>query len=281
MEHSANREPLVLGLDLGATKLAGCLLTSTTATIVETVQVPTDRSDEGLAALEQCRRMARELTDRHGLDPSQIPLGIGVCELVDRRGHVTSAATIDWREVDVGGSFQPHPRVVIESDVRAAAIAEARFGAGRAYSTWVYLTVGTGIAFTLVLDGTPYPGARGNALILGAPPIEHVASGLALARLAGTNAAEDAFATDHGREFVRRGARALGTAMAWLVNALDPQAIVVGGGLGLRDEYREAAIEQMRQQIEIPAARSLPVHAAELGSMAGAIGAAWRAASAS
>ena len=164
--------------------------------------------------------------------------------------------------------------MVVESDVRAAAVAEARFGAARGLHSCVYLSVGTGIAFTLLIEGVPYQGARGNALMLGAPMVEHVASGAALARLGSVATAEETFTSASGREVVRRGAEQLGAAMAWLVNALDPEAIVVGGGLGLRDDYRHAAARTMRELIEVPATADLEVRPALLGVDAGAIGAA-------
>jgi glucokinase len=66
----------------------------------------------------------------------------------------------------------------------------------------------------------------------------------------------------------------LGLEIARLVNALDPEAIVIGGGLGLATGFREGIIESMRPQIEAAATRDLPVLAAALGTEAGVIGAA-------
>ena len=79
----------------------------------------------------------------------------------------------------------------LESDVRAAALAEARFGAGAGASPFLFVVVGTGASACLVVDGRPYAGARGEALVLGAPPVELLASGPALARAAGLERAED------------------------------------------------------------------------------------------
>ena len=66
----------------------------------------------------------------------------------------------------------------------------------------------------------------------------------------------------------------LGIALAVLANALDPALIVVGGGLGLVTDYREAAVEVMRPAIEAEATRLVPVIPAALGEQAGSIGAA-------
>ena len=50
---------------------------------------------------------------------------------------------------------------IIEADVRAAALAEALFGAGKPFRNFLYVTVGTGISCCLMLDGAPYLGAHG------------------------------------------------------------------------------------------------------------------------
>ncbi|NJN82023.1 MAG: ROK family protein [Caldilineaceae bacterium] len=120
-----------------------------------------------------------------------------MAELVDRAGNVTSAHTIDWRDLPVQSLLSELLPTVVESDVRAPALAEARYGAGREYPLFVYITVGTGISSCLVIDGEPFAGARGNALVLAtmpltttcsecgarlSPVLEEFASGPALAR---------------------------------------------------------------------------------------------------
>jgi predicted NBD/HSP70 family sugar kinase len=62
--------------------------------------------------------------------------------------------------------------------------------------------------------------------------------------------------------------------LAWLVNAVDPGTVVVGGGLGLVDRYRDLAVAAMRPMIFAGNTRDLPVVPAQLGADAGVIGAA-------
>ena len=75
-------------------------------------------------------------------------------------------------------------------------------------------------------------------------------------------------------------ARELGVGLAWLVNALDPGTVVIGGGLGLVDRYRDLAVAAMRPLIFADNTREVPVVPAELGMDAGVIGAALVAAGA-
>lgn len=255
-----------IGIDVGGSKIAACLVDATSGKVIKSVRVPTRSRRGGRAVLDECRDLADSL--RGGR--TEIPLGVGICELVSPAGAITSAVTVDWREFDLAAEFGGP--VVVESDVRAAAIAEARFGAGRATSTFIYVTVGTGVAFCLMIGGTPYIGAHGNALILGAPPVENTASGAGLARLAGTDSAEEVFELVEAEDLVRDGTRDLGRALAWLVNALDPELVVIGGGLGLRGDYREAAVAVMRAGIEAGSSGHLQVVPARCGAEAGAIG---------
>jgi glucokinase len=153
----------------------------------------------------------------------------------------------------------------------------------------------------VVQDGVPLVGARGGALVLssgslGVPcpecsswtefVLEDYASGPALARrYAATTGravegAETVIAAANNGEpaavrIVDSAADALGSSLGWLVNVLDPEAIVVGGGLGLASgRFRERLIKATRDHIWNPAARSLPFVSAALGADAGLIGAA-------
>jgi glucokinase len=252
---------LVLGIDVGGTKVTAALVDAAAGRVLAHETEPTGVSERTpQEILDACVALGERVAGPQR--PAAV--GIGLCELVDLDGRPTSAATIDWRDVDVAGAFAHVGSTLVESDVRAAALAESRLGAGRGVDApWLYVGVGTGISHTLVVDGRPYCGARGNALITGAPPVEQVASGLALER--GNAGRDDA-------------ADALGTALAFLVNALDPAIVVVGGGLGLVDAYRERAVAAMRALIEAPDTAAAPVVPAMLGAEAGAIGAALAAA---
>ena len=137
------------------------------------------------------------------------------------------------------------------------------------------MIVGTGISCCLVLGGRAYAGAHGNAICFGAPPVEDAASGLALAAAGGRERAEDVLADPALDGVVEAAAAALGAGLAWLVNALDPGMVVIGGGLGLVDRYRELAVDgdaadDLRATTRATC-RSLP---AQLGADAGVIGAA-------
>jgi glucokinase len=290
-----------VGLDVGGTKIAGGLVRFPAGEVVARRQVPTGASRDAEDVLADAVGMARDLAG--GVPPGGhfAGVGLGVPELVDLDGRLASGGTIDWRGVPLGNRFAEVGPVWVEADVRAGAAAEARFGAGRTYRLFAYVTVGTGISHTLVQDGRPYAGARGNALVLASGPtsvrcpgcgtwarlvLEAVAAGPAL--VAAHNAGrpdpvgrtEDVLAAaaqgDPGAaQVVRDAAEALGSGIGWLVNVLDPEAVVVGGGLGLAGGlYWDAFTDSVRRHVWADATRDLPIVRAELGADAGLIGAA-------
>jgi glucokinase len=265
----------IVGIDAGGTKLAAGLVDVLAGTVTRRRQTPTDPARGGAAILADCLVLARDVSagQDQGKSGSQ-PVGLGVPELVSPGGRITSAATWDWRTCDLSAAFAGIGPVHVESDVRAAAIAEARFGAGRGLSSFLYLTIGTGVSHTLVASGKPWRGARGNAIIVGAPLAELSASGAALAARAGKARAEDVLASPASRDLVEDVARTLAAELARLVNALDPEAVIIGGGLGLAEAFRLRLSELTREDIYSPATRDLAILGAGLGRDAGIIGAA-------
>jgi glucokinase len=265
---------LAVGVDVGATKIAAARVDVSSGEILVARRIATAPQRGPAAVLADCRALAAELGD------GVAAAGIAVCELVDPSGRVCSAETIDWREADLLARPTSPARAFdwIESDVRAAALAEARFGAGRDEPDFLYVSVGSGISHCLMTDGKPRLGVRGSAIGTGAPLVERWSSGLALARRTGYRSAEEALADPAAADVVEDAAQRLGLALASLVNALDPGAVIIGGGLGLHDGYRARVEAVLRAEVYDPRARDLPVLPAGLGADAPVIGAALAAA---
>jgi glucokinase len=270
---------LAVGVDVGATKIAAARVDVARGEILAARRIATAAQRGPGAVLADCHALAAELRD------GAAAVGIAVCELVDPSGRVCSAETIDWRDVDLlaappADAHAPgsHPFDWVESDVRAAALAEARFGAGRGEPDFLYVSVGSGISHCLMTAGEPRLGVRGSAIGTGAPLVERWSSGLALARRTGHASAQEALADPAAADIVGDAAQRLGLALAALVNALDPGAVIIGGGLGLHDGYRARVEAALRAEVYDPRARELPVLPAGLGPDAPVIGAALAAA---
>ena len=172
MDPSAPPGPWAIGLDVGGTKIAAGLVALDAGRVLARRVVPTAPARGGEAVLADALALAvalqAEAVARGG---TVAGVGVGVPELVDAAGRVTTDAVIAWRGLPVRERFADLAPAAVEADVRAAALAEARLGAGRSFATFAYVTVGTGISSCLVLDGRPYAGARGGALVLASAPL--------------------------------------------------------------------------------------------------------------
>ncbi len=290
-----------LGIDVGGTKIAAGIVTFPDGRVHLRRQIPTQPARGGEAVLDDVFQLATELATEAGSHNFQVnAIGLGMCELVNTDGDIVSASSLSWKSADVREGLATIAPTVIEADVRAAALAEALFGAGKSQRIFVYITVGTGISSCLVIEGRPFLGARGatgtlaSSLLphLGQPwgssataTLEQIASGPALvARFnqlhgharSGQEVLASAQAGNAGAlSVVRSAGEALGATVAWLVNVLDPQCVIIGGGLGLSEgAYWESLVASARKTIWSDTHRNLPIVRAGTGSDAGLIGAA-------
>jgi glucokinase len=248
-----------------------------------------------------------------------IRIGIGFGGPVDqKRGTVVDSHHVPgWTDFPLRDTvaLELGAPVVLENDANAAALGEARFGAGRGHHSVLYVNVGTGIGAGIVLDGRIYGGTHGMAGEIGhvtvAPDgpqcdcgkrgcLEALASGRSIGRRARERAAEypvaaaalvaraggqiDAVGSTHvfaaaaagdsfAGEVVADTARHLGLALGNASNLLDPDVIVIGGGVAaagplLFDPLRRALASHCMPGLPVPA-----VVPAALGYDAGVLGA--------
>jgi len=204
----------------------------------------------------------------------------------------------------------------VDNDASMAAYGEFRFGAGRGYRHLLLVTVGTGIGGGIVSDGRLFRGSNGFAAEIGHVIVEpggplcgcgnrgcweQVAAGRAidrmgreearehehsaLRRLAGGDPAKvtGALVTEAARNdddaakaILAEVGRRLGEGLAGLVNILDPQIVVIGGGaIVAGDLLLEPARASFLEAVEAPEYRPrVPIVAAQLANDAGAVGAA-------
>lgn len=297
-----------IGVDIGGTKCAAGIVQLKDGQVVSRQRFPTQPQQGGQAVLNRVIGCIESLlSEVSRLDLRLTSIGLGLAELVGPQNQIRSRATIDWIDLDVDHyvSSRFHVPVAIDADVRAAARAEAYWGAGQQANPFLYVTVGTGISASLVIDRHPYLGARGltgtfassrqlipgdDQLLATGPPLEFFAAGPSLADRYRMNHAEFAGQAPEvlqraeqgnavAMEVVQSAGRALGAAVAHLVNIVDPEAIVLGGGLGLvLGTYRQACEMALREFIWSDLHRNLPLLSAALGDDAGWIGAALHAA---
>jgi glucokinase len=202
--------------------------------------------------------------------------------------------------------------VIAENDANAQALGEARLGAGRGANDQIFITVSTGIGAGLIVGGSIYRGSKGFAgeaghmVVKSDGPVcgcgrrgclETVSSGTAIARaansavsdgkrtsLSATLAREGKLAAPHvfqaaqlgdtvAKEILAEAIHYLGIGLVNLVNLLNPEMIIIGGGVA---EAGEIFLNPLREMIAHnaipPSAAVVTLKKAELGVEAGVTG---------
>lgn len=285
-----------IGIDVGGTKTALALVApdGTVRSSERLYMRDAAGPDELLASIAARSRALAAETDVAGI-------GVALPEVLDLDGELQSHVSVSWTRrtiLDALGRVAP---VALEADVRAAALAEARIGAGRGHASVGYVSVGTGVSCALVLGGTPYAGAHGAAQLLGsaelpmtcphcgrsfrASALEDVAAGPPLVRRFNAEAGRSiergeellalaADGDDVARRTIDHGAELLGAYVALFVNLVDPELVVVGGGFGSAlGPAWETLVSAARDHVWATHVRDVPIVPAELGEHAGVVGA--------
>ncbi len=157
---------MFLGIEIGGTKLQlGVGAGDGKLFAIERFDVDRSRGAEGI--LRQIALAGRRLVDQHQV--SAVGFGFGGPVDVTRGAAVKSHHVRGWDEFPLAAWCQRELGVPasVENDCDAAALAEARYGAGRGENPVFYVTVGTGIGGGLVVDGGIFRGAGRGAAEIG------------------------------------------------------------------------------------------------------------------
>ena len=274
-----------IGVDIGGTKVLAVALDDT-AGIVAEQRVPTPPDPEALV------EAVSDAIDALGVPVASI--GVGVAGLVTAQGEVRVSPHLAHPErLDLVGRLGRRfaTAVRVENDATAATWGEARLGAGRGARDLVVVTLGTGIGAGIVCNGELVRGAHGFAgepghltvnfdgdahITGGRGSWELYASGTALRRSADGPLDLAALDTVEGYALLEAFARAVAIGLGNIVALLDPELIVLGGGVSVLGEPLRVAVERHLPEWVFGAHERdrLRVLLAELGEQAGAIGAA-------
>lgn len=243
------------------------------------------------ALLDLLARLKNELTD--GVNTDEIGgAGFAIAGMLDlpkqkvllapNIGYLNNQPIKDLLEK----KFHPLP-VKIEHDVHCYLIAEKEIGLAKKLQDVFYLTLGTGIGGALMLGGKISRGSHGSGgeaghmiMDLGTRlDFEEVAANKYITKILEIGAAEAYERAKNGdvkaMEIFRQLGRNLGVGLANIINIIDPQAIILSGGIAQAKEfYLSDMEEEMRRYICSPAARDIKILFSELGREAGALGAA-------
>ncbi len=165
MRSERSTQKSIIGIDVGGTKIAGCVI-DPQGRIVSTIRRPTVTSSVE-ATLDSIALVVKELMRASQLDADGVDaIGFGIPGLVDAQtGTGIASVNLGWNNVPVLASLEARLgiRCSIDNDVRVGALGEAYFGAGKGSQDLVYLNIGTGISAVILIDGKFFLGTHGLA----------------------------------------------------------------------------------------------------------------------
>lgn len=288
----------VIGFDIGGTWIRVALADESRTIATEATPWPS-----GLSPVEEINFIADfalNLVGQWRKTDSVCAAGVSLAAMVDVGGTVISWPNRPhWRALSFKTILETRlgVPVAVEDDANAAALAEWQFGAGRGYHNLMVMMAGTGVGCGLILNGSLFRGQTGWAGELGhlvmLPdgmdcPCGHrgclqtVASGRALERVAlERNLADVAALVNASEEGQAWASEELAVCGNWLglaavnvVNLLDLEAVIVGGGLSsLPASWWNALTGTFHANLLNRNHRQVQLHKAALSEMAGVIGA--------
>jgi len=251
------RSPVVLGLDFGGTKIAGAVC-DMTGFRLGSMTIDTRAADGAQTSLERGLLAARSLLDTSA---GGRPLAaVGACTIgIPSENGISLAPTIPgWGALVLDRELRrvfEGAEIRLATDVKAAAQAEAEWGALAGCDPGIYLNLGTGLAVAIVANGAVVAGSHGAAGEIGYNlrhltdvgqllddrlPLEGAVSGMALTRAARNvfptaesaaavfeRAADNPWVAPLVTDFIAE----LSYHLVNLAIAVDPARIVVGGGM--------------------------------------------------
>jgi len=288
-----------LGIDLGVTNVKWAVVEEREGewATLDHGQTATLAADGPDAVVGRVIDVGRAAIARY---PAIASIGIGVPGLYDPLAGTTTFL------VNMPGEWLDRPlRAPVEAalglpaalinDARAFGLAELRLGAGRGVQSLIGLTLGTGVGGFIAVEGHVYLGHDGTAGELGhqtidpdGPPcncgnrgcVEAFARADRIALACGTETAGAAVAAaERGDERAIAGlaeiGRYLGIGVANAVAVISPDRVVIGGGIAAAgDLILEPIRAELRERVKTTPLEAVEVVRAELGTWAGAIGAA-------
>jgi glucokinase len=291
-----------IGIDVGGTLIKAGLFDLGEGVLLERADAPTRDGEQEAgepAFVAEIRRLVAGFDERAGRPADHI--GISAPGLANREGsaivcmpgRLHGLEGLNWAAV-LGR------KVAVLNDAHAALLGEIWQGAAAGKRDVVLLTLGTGVGGAIVSDGKLLKGHTGKGGHLGHVTLDfmgprdncgmpgsledmignHNVSERTGGRFSSTRKLVAAVeAGDAGaREAWNRSVRALGVAVASCVNVVDPELVLIGGGISAAWEHIHPALQAHLEEFEWrPTGGQVEIRRAGLGEWAGTYGAVYNA----
>ncbi|SDL50503.1 ROK family transcriptional regulator [Kriegella aquimaris] len=160
-----NHNNLIIGIDLGATYIRGCLV-DLNANFVSEIQVPTELEKGFFSIIEKVVKVINKLHNRKDVDAKIWGVGIGVAGLVNSEtGIIESSPDFRWSDIDLRKELDKHLDLPFfyDNSTRLMALGELKMGVKENQKNFAVINIGYGIASGLVVEGNLLKGFSGFA----------------------------------------------------------------------------------------------------------------------
>ena len=274
-----------IGVDIGGTKMSAVLFDGEKVIADYVLATPKDNLEHFMIML---KALIEPLQSKAKLGGGTVKaMGVGIAGMLDlKENKIVEAPNLPL----LNGLKLPENlsarlgigQIKIDNDAHCFLRAEMKFGAGKKYKNVFGITVGTGIGGAFWHNNEIYLGAHGGATEVGWLTVDFK-EGMRLEeayhKLMQNSPAALADEAYHGDVLAEKSydefGHYLGISLANVVNILDPELIIVGGGVvESSDLFLSRTKKIMRQYIKSPEAKVVKIVKGKLGANAGAIGAA-------
>jgi len=282
----------IVGIELGATHVS-CVLTDLRCNVRASWSAPAPVRDEPEVALKKMTMAVHSVLEAGGVQQSQV-LGVGVAvpSPVDRErpGELLPLVLPKWAGFNIASHLQRSFKrpVFVDNDANLGALAELWWGAGSSARDLAYIKVATGIGAGLIIDGRIFRGSGGIAGEIGHTSIDpsgpQCICGLkgCLTTFIGTpallaRAKDQLLASGSDRpppatidelvnaaldgdpmsvELIRYASDKLGLGVANMLNLLNPEIVILGGGIARAGDLVLDTVNSTIRGLSLPASIS-------------------------
>jgi glucokinase len=289
-------DDFVLGIDFGGTKIA-LATAALDGRLLESARLETEAGHGAVQAVDRALARAQVLLSETTRNGGRCVAVSAVSPGIVYEDHVALAPNVPgWEQLRLPGLLRERfglARAAVGTDVKAAALAELRWGSLRGADPAILLILGTGLAAAIVVAGEVLHGANGAAGEIGyslrggdehtgaadgRAPLEELAGGRAIGERASRLLGAPVTAADvfehpdpRARELLEAALDAVAVQVANMAILIDPARIAVGGGLMSRPDVILEALER-RLRLAAPFAPELmPAEFIHDGPLRGAI----------
>lgn len=301
----------IFGVDLGGTSVKLGLFDKD-GKLIEKWEIPTRKEENGKYILEDIAQTILKKAKEKKISEEIIGIGIGVPGPVREDGVVKGCVNIGWEEINVTEELEKKTGYPVKAgnDANVAALGELWQGGGKGFQNLVMVTLGTGVGGGIILNGKILAGVNGAAGEIGHMPVvyeeteycncgkkgclEQVASASGIVKemkkiLASSTkdsvlrnqqisakAVFDAIKEkdELAQEAGERLGKYLGIALAHITAVIDPEIIVIGGGVSKAGDVLLGLIQKYYMEKAFLPSRSVKFALATLENDAGIYGAA-------